>query len=103
MALLTVLGKWITRLLMVLWLLVLGLAVVHFVIENTSTVALTFYKWDFTAVPVPTLSLVLLGAGMLVAFLFLLPWLLLMQMKVQHLRKQVTRHQSALKSVAKVH
>ena len=95
------LGKWSARILVVIWLLLLCLAIVHFVIENTSTVALTFYKWDFTAVPVPTLSLMLLGIGMLITFLFLLPWLLLMQVKVQHLRKQVAKQRSALKSLAK--
>lgn len=95
------LGKWSARLLVVIWLLLLCIAIVHFVIENTSTVALTFYKWDFTAVPVPTLSLMLLGIGMLITFLFLLPWLLLMQVKVQHLRKQVAKQRSALKSVVK--
>lgn len=93
------LGKWSVRLLIVIWLLVLCIAIVHFVIENTSTVTLTFYKWDFTAVPVPSLSLLLLGMGMLIAFLFLLPWLLLMQVKVRHLRKQVAKQRSALKSV----
>lgn len=101
MALFKILSKWVARLLMLVWLLMLGIAIVHFVIENTSTVALTFYKWDFLAVPVPTLSLVLLGAGMLITFLFLLPWLLLMQVKMQHLRKQVARHENALKSVSK--
>ena len=86
----------------VVWCLVLMLAVAHFCLENTGTVSLSFYRWQFDAVSIPALVLAMLIVGMVITLLFLLPWLFMMQMRVRRLRVQLAKSQASIKAVTSV-
>ena len=92
---------WAVRLLMLFWWLFLALFVTKFYLDNTDVVNVTFMHWTLSDIAVSTLAFALVGGGMGLALLILLPWVFVLRLKTKRLEKQLNRSQTALNAVAK--
>ena len=92
---------WAVRLLMLVWWLFLALFVTKFYLDNTGVVNVTFMHWTLADIAVSTLAFALVGGGMGLALLILLPWVFVLRIKLKRLEKQLSRSQTALNAVAK--
>ncbi len=99
MALLKTLLLWFKRTLLLLWCLVLALIVVKFYLDNTDTLNVVIYHWTLEDVAVSQYSFVLLGAGMSVAIVAFLPWVLLLRARLIRVNAKLSRAQTALQSL----
>jgi uncharacterized membrane protein YciS (DUF1049 family) len=86
---------------MLLWWLILALLVIKFYLDNGATVDVVFYQATLRDVAVSQLAFSLVGAGMALAVLLLLPWVLLWRLRLIRLEKQLKRTKTALQAVEK--
>lgn len=93
--------KWSVRFVMLAWWLLLALFVIKFYLDNTATVDVSFMRWTLSDVEVSRLAFGLLGGGMALALLILLPWVLMLRFKLKRLERSLSRTQTALQTVAK--
>lgn len=93
---------WVLRLLLLAWWLLLAFVVIQFYLDNNgATVSLKVVSWTIDDLMLSQLVLGLVVGSLLLAAFMLAPWIWLLRVKNARLKRQLSKLQSSLKSVAK--
>lgn len=95
-------ATWILRILLVLWWLVLAFVVIQFYLDNNAaTVSVKMVSWTIENIMLSQLVLGLVVGSLMLAFIMLAPWIWLLRVKNQRLRRQLDKLKQSLNAVAK--
>lgn len=91
---------WIKRLLLLVWLLVLVWASIKFYLDNRVEVAITLWRWTIDGFNLASVIYALMVMSMLLTLLALLPWAMVMRVKLRRTEKRLKESRAALDAVS---